>query len=696
MRLKVYSLLIAFLFVAFAAGAQSYPNSGPKVFHGGQQTTTDTINVTGLSPQNINGTFGLDSVSFSIRYDYDMDLVLTLISPDGKQVRIAENLSWGDSNYTNTVITMSVNTLINDVGAPFTGLMRPEGWLGAVNDGQNGNGKWVFKILNTTNSNDSGVLLNWSLHFSNTPAPPAFFDSSKLPIVVVKTANDMPIPFYSDTKVNGTMGVIYNGVNATNHLNDPYNNYNGNITIKVRGNSTRYFAQKPYNFSTADAAFNDSNVTLLGMPSENDWILYAPFDDKSLIRNVITYQLSNDMGDYAVRTRMCELVLNGDYRGVYVMEEKIKRDSARVNINKLKPQDTTGNAVTGGYIFEVDRAGNPGYDSWYSNYFSCNTSTSPIALAYVYPKPADINGPQKQYIANYLDSFEYALTNLPLNDTVHGYRHFIDVPSFIDFMLQQELGHNVDGYRLSSFCYKKKNGKLFGGPIWDFNEAYGNANYYLGYEYNSYEWDFPCPFSDPYLNPFWWKKFTTDTAYMDELRCRYTNLRYQGAFDTAHMYHLIDSLVNLLQVPQTRHYKRWPIMGVYIWPNAYVSTSYDDEITTLKKWLNKRTNWLDGWWYNPACLDTAVVIPTGLAQVNKPNDIKLYPNPASDVLTIASRIPVDNVVIYNIMGQQVYSQKSGSSLFNISLKQSGLSNGVYTMVLSTQNGTVRRNFVLDN
>src|SRR5262245_42719776 len=116
MAKKIYSLLFAFLCINVSVIAQSFSSSGPKVFHGQQQYTYDTINVAGLVPQNINGTFGLDSVTFNIRYDYDMDLVIDLISPDGKRVRISENLGWGDSNYTNTCITMATTTLINNVG----------------------------------------------------------------------------------------------------------------------------------------------------------------------------------------------------------------------------------------------------------------------------------------------------------------------------------------------------------------------------------------------------------------------------------------------------------------------------------------------------------------------------------------------------------------------------------------------------
>ena len=95
--------------------------------------------------------------------------------------------------------------------------------------------------------------------------------------------------------------------------------------------------KKPYRFETVDSFGENNNVSLLGMPEENDCVLYATWSYKTLIRNVLTYQLSNELGLYASRSRYCELYLNGDYKGIYVLMEKIKRDQNRVNISKLDP-----------------------------------------------------------------------------------------------------------------------------------------------------------------------------------------------------------------------------------------------------------------------------------------------------------------------------------------------------------------------
>jgi subtilisin-like proprotein convertase family protein len=677
------------MLAAFCGSAQTYGSAGSKAIAGNQQTTYDTINVGGL-PQNMDGSFGLDSLKFNITYGYTNDLAISLISPNGTHVSICENIGNG-ADFTGTCITHSVTTLMKNMSAPFTGKMRPEGWLGAMNDGSSGNGNWILKIENTTNN--TGTLLDWSLHFSNTPAPPAFFDSSLLPIMVVNT-NYVVIPFYNDDKVNATMGIINNGVGNYNHLGDAFNDYDGHITIRSKGHSSRYFAQKPYKVETKDPAYaNSVDVSLLGMPADNDWVLYAPYDDKTMIRNVLAYQLSNDMGHYASRTRMVELVLNGDYRGIYVLEEKIKRGADRVDIAKLKPEDTTGSQLTGGYIFSADYADVAGYDSWASNFLSCPNAATHVAFAYCYPKASDINAPQKAYIAAYVDSFENALYNYSLYDTVDGYRRYIDVPSFVDFAIQQELAHHSDAYRLSAYCYKQKDGKLFAGPMWDLNLAYGNSSIYGAPDVTSYMWNFPCPLNNPCLVPFWWKRLITDTLYSEELHCRYTNLRYNGALDTNHIMGIIDSLVNLLEVPQQQHYERWPFMGVHLFLNDFVGNSYDDEITWMKHFIRQRIYYLDQLWYNPACLDTATTTYTqALAAAG---DVQLYPNPARDVLQLRANGRIGSLAIYNMMGQKVYEQAVNGSSCSIALKQRALPGGIYTLILHSAEGDTRRNFVLE-
>src|SRR5690606_24210146 len=162
------------------------------------------------------------------------------------------------------------------------------------------------------------------------------FTSSNLPIVVINT-NGQIIP--DDEKITADMGIIYNGPGIRNNITDPFNNYNGKIGIEVRGSTSQWFPKKQYAVETRDISGEDTSVSLLGFPEESDWILFAPYNDKSLMRDVLVYKVSSLLGRYASRSMYCEVVLNSEYVGVYVLLEKVKRDGDRVDIKKLEPGD---------------------------------------------------------------------------------------------------------------------------------------------------------------------------------------------------------------------------------------------------------------------------------------------------------------------------------------------------------------------
>ena len=194
--------------------------------------------------------------------------------------------------------------------------------------------------------------------------------------------------------------------------------YSGNIGIEIRGESSQYFDKKSYGFETWDENYEDMDVSLLDFPEEEDWILYGPYSDKSLIRNKLIYELSNQMGMYASRTQFIELSINSDYKGLYVFMEKLKRDKNRINISKLKETDLDENSISGGYIIKIDKSdmedgSYTDYNSFKSNYdvFGNKNGDKLIFFNYEYPKPSDIHSDQKNYIQNYFHEFEDALSD---------------------------------------------------------------------------------------------------------------------------------------------------------------------------------------------------------------------------------------------------------------------------------------------
>ncbi|MCK4749819.1 MAG: CotH kinase family protein, partial [Bacteroidales bacterium] len=137
--------------------------------------------------------------------------------------------------------------------------------------------------------------------------------TSHLPIVSINTDGQW-IP-EDDPRIIAWMGVIDNGAGQENHLSDPFNEYAGQISIELRGSSSLMFPKNNFSLETQDSLGENLNVPLLGLPDENDWVLHGPYSDKTLMRNVLTFRLANDLGGYASRTRYCELFLNDDYRG---------------------------------------------------------------------------------------------------------------------------------------------------------------------------------------------------------------------------------------------------------------------------------------------------------------------------------------------------------------------------------------------
>ena len=408
------------------------------------------------------------------------------------------------------------------------------------------------------------------------------YTESNLPIISINTFGEN-IP--DEPRINAQMGIINNN-SGTNNIEDVFNDYNGRITIEKRGNSSQEQEKPPYRFETIDDNGENNNVKLLGLPEENDWILYAPWSDKSLIRNVLIYSLSNDMGRYAPRSEFVELYLNNEYRGVYVLMEKIKRDKNRVAISSLDPNSNFGDNLTGGYILKFDWAetgdNNGGFFSLIDG----------MRYNYHYPKPDEISSEQESYIQSYINSYENIMNSNKYNSE-QGYSKFIDIGSFVDFIILQEISRNVDAYGLSTYIYKDKesiNNMLTAGPIWDFNHGFGNCDYYKAWETDG--WNISYTYEDMDQRAFWWLKLWNDDNFKEMVKDRYKVLR-KSILSTTNINTKVDQYVSELGNSVNKNFTKWPILGEYIWPNKEVFDTYQEEIIYLKSWINNRLTWMD-------------------------------------------------------------------------------------------------------
>jgi hypothetical protein len=422
------------------------------------------------------------------------------------------------------------------------------------------------------------------------------FTSSNLPVIVINTNNQTIV---DEPKITADMGIIFNGVGARNNVTDPFNNFNGKIGIEIRGSTSQdLFPKKQYGIELRDAAGQGIDVSLLGLPKKDDWVLFAPYNDKSLMRDVLAYKLGRDLGRYASRFRYCELVLNGQYQGIYVLLEKVKRDKNRVNIDKLDPVEITGDNLTGGYIVKLDKTEGSGGQGWTSGYTPLGRKgNQTIYFQYEYPKQEDIASQQKQYIKDYFMVFENTLAGNNFKDPITGYANLIDVESFVDYFIANEVSRNPDAYRLSTYIHKKKDsdgGKIAMGPIWDFNLGFGNVDFCAKGKPEGFIINYNSICSDDFwLIPFWWSRLFQDDAFKTKVANRWSSLR-TGVYQTSRIMTFIDSVATELnKESQQRNFQRWPVLGQYVWPNSFVGQSFQQEVDWLKDWLNKRLVWLD-------------------------------------------------------------------------------------------------------
>jgi len=411
------------------------------------------------------------------------------------------------------------------------------------------------------------------------------FDTN-LPIVYLNTGGQI----ISDTpKITSKMEIAWNTNGKPNRTSDIHSHFIGDIRIETRGSSSQNLPKKSYGFELIDSTGANLDFPLLGMPKESDWILFAPYIDKTLTRNVFALTLASQLSNaYVPRCRYVELFLNQQYEGIYVLMEKIKRDSSRVDIAKLKAEDLEGEELTGGYIVKIDKkTGNWG-EGWVSDLN--NAANTKTLYQFEYPGFDEIQDVQKNYIQSYINDFETAVFNRENNDG-NSYLKYINSQSFFDFIIINEISRNVDGYRLSTYLFKEKNGPLHAGPFWDFNRTFGNANYYNGWETNGLALYADLK-TDKNQIPFWWKFMCNDAAFANPMQCRWKELR-NSCLSDARINTVLDSLIDVIEPAQERNFNRWPIMGVKISPNYFVGLNYTDEVNWMKNWISDRLNYLD-------------------------------------------------------------------------------------------------------
>ncbi len=501
-------------------------------------------------------------------------------------------------------------------------------------------------------------------HLSAQPLEDIAFD---LPLFIINTEGQTIL---NETKIDAHLGIVNNS-DGINYYTDSLTDYNGKIGIEIRGNGSSNWAKKSYLFETRKTNGSNNNVSLLGMPDENDWILYAPYLDRTGMRNVLTYNLAREMGSYASRTAYCELIVNGEYKGLYVLAEKIKRDKNRVNIPKF---ESSSSAVDeGGYIIRIDSWWNTTVGWQSEELFEKDGTHWWPRYQYVYPKYDEISDTQKKYIQAYMLEVDRKLFDLETGKIDSTITELIDLNSFVDLFLINELTKNPDGYRLSTYMSldpTEEQPRLKLGPVWDYNVGYGN--YVDDYD-NATSWEYDNTWWEIDIRiPFWWENLMSNQAFIQKVICRWEELR--ESIITSEQFNLkIDSLDLQMINAMERNNEIWAT-DLIVENIQWASTeSYNQNVTDLKTWIQKRIAWLD---------QELAKFRKVLTQAS----LNIYPNPCVDNFYMNFFAPQDNTAtwyLYDVMGKFISSDnfEVNKGENNFKVENINVSRGTYFIKL---------------
>ena len=386
-----------------------------------------------------------------------------------------------------------------------------------------------------------------------------------LPIVFIDTKGECLDQNVTE-KIPATMKVLDG---AMNNVADSAKGTRYDIGIKVRGQSSAKFPKPGYSIEVRDEKGEGMDVSLFGLPPADDWVLHGPYVDKSMMRNALAHWLFRQAGHYSPRTRHFDLYINGVYRGVYVLIEKIKRGKYRVNVSKLKETDISGDDVTGGYIWAFDKTGTNtggmGMEDINKEGFSTADGLNVIMH---YPKKENLQTQQQAYLKKYLEDLENLFKN---GKNGSGYENYVDMTSALDYVLHEEVTNNSDSYWCSFFLHKPKDskgGKVTLGPAWDFNLAMSNGGGMGSTTTDGWQIENPqkqgqggmMMMGGGLKAPNWLIGMWKDSHYQSELKKRWAELR-SGVWHTKTMDVYLDSMKAYLTKAADRNFKRWPNLG---------------------------------------------------------------------------------------------------------------------------------------
>lgn len=409
-------------------------------------------------------------------------------------------------------------------------------------------------------------------------------DNGELPIIVIDT---MGKEILRDKEIKAKIKV-YEDKHIKNFKNSKAT-IEEDITINIRGNSSAHVPKKQYSINFKADEDIILGETLLGMPTDVNWVLNSPYMDKSLIRNYLAYNTANEIMGYAPRTEFCEVFLNTsgvegirdeDYVGVYLAVEKIKQSDERVRLSE--PVDYLQETS---YIILRDA---PKEDDvildTYSKRLMTENGRYTNRVICKYPNKKELTEDKLKYITKDVDEIEKRIYSKNFKDPVLGYREYIDVDSFAEFIVINEFFRNIDGPARSAYYHKEIDGKLKAGPVWDFDLSMGNADFSEALTPYGFEAS---------IMP-WFDQLVKDEYFVDKVVEKYRTLR-KTYLSEEYLFKVIDDSVIRLGSAINRNFQRWPeVYEENVFPNPTPATmTHDEEINRIKWFIRERGMWMD-------------------------------------------------------------------------------------------------------
>ncbi len=383
-----------------------------------------------------------------------------------------------------------------------------------------------------------------------------------------------------DVEIPGTIVMIEKHDGTHTDLATAARSMTSPITFEGRGNFTWTLPKKGYSFELQDATGTDVERELLGLPAGSDFALYACYTDKTCLRSALVFAVAQELGTWSPRTRFVELYIDGTYRGLYMLFERIRRDKARVDIPKPATIEGAGD-LTGGYIIRNEGPGNGNGEDF--------TLTSKRIYTYHYPNPTNLTPAQSAYVRGAFQRFEDALAASPA-----AYAEVIDEASWVDHGVIEELTNNWDGYVHSIYMTKQSDadgGRIGMGPPWDFDLAFGNGNV-TGYNCRTDNWAHRNERAYPNDVPTYWRALYEEPQFQRAWKCRWQQLR-TGPLALATFETRIATWVAYTAAARMRDQAAWPTIERAIFPNCSTEPTYDADVTWLRAWIEARLAWLD-------------------------------------------------------------------------------------------------------